>query len=81
MVKCRNGTYYTGCTNDLEKRLKEHGAARGAKYLRGKTPIKLAYVKEYKYHRRAAAAECDIKKRTRKEKEELIRIYERSRGK
>jgi putative endonuclease len=77
IVKVSDGTYYTGHTSDLEKRLKEHGTARGAKYLRGRTPVKLVYVKEYKYHRRAVATECDIKNRTRKEKEELIRIYER----
>lgn len=82
IVECKDGTYYTGHTNDLEKRLKEHNnsCGRGAKYLRGKTPVKLAYVKEYNYYRNAARAERDIKRRTRKEKEAMIKVYQKNRS-
>jgi putative endonuclease len=79
IVECADGTYYTGYTNDLEKRLKEHNSScsRGAKYLKGKTPVKLAYVKEYNYYKNAVRAERDIKKRTRMEKEIMIKASEK----
>ena len=80
IVECADGTYYTGYTNDLEKRLKEHNdGKRGAKYLRGKIPVKLAYAKEYKYYKNAVHAEIDIKKRTRREKIAMIEVYQKNR--
>ena len=43
IVKCADGTYYTGYTNDLDNRIKEHNnSKRGAKYLRGRLPVRLA---------------------------------------
>ena len=73
IVECRDRTYYTGYTNDLENRVKEHNnGKRGAKYLRGKAPVKLVYAKEYRYYKNALRAERDIKKRTRKEKEVMV---------
>ena len=74
ILECHDGTYYTGYTNDLEKRIAEHNnSKRGAKYLRGKVPVKLAYAKEYRYYKNAVRAEIDIKKRTRMEKEAMIK--------
>ena len=76
ILECLHGTYYTGYTSDLENRIKEHnGSKRGAKYLRGKKPFKVVYVKEYKYFKRAVKKELEIKKLTRKEKEKLIQLY------
>ena len=76
MVQCRDGTYYTGSTNDLKHRLKLHNAGNGAKYLRGKGPVTVVYMKEYWYYKRALDAERQLKKLTRKQKEELIRAHE-----
>ena len=76
IVKCKNGTYYTGYTNNLESRIKLHNKGNGAKYLRGKSPVKLVYAKEYRYYKNALHAERNLKKLTRKEKEELIERYE-----
>lgn len=77
IVECRDGTYYTGYTNNLERRIREHNnTARGAKYLRGKLPVELVYTRRYKYYKRALNAERKIKKMTRKQKEELMLIYE-----
>lgn len=79
MVRCQGGTYYTGYTNDLDNRVKEHNnSKRGAKYLRGKLPVKLVWHKEYRYYRRAVRAERRIKLLSHKEKQELVRINEKA---
>ncbi len=76
VVECTDGTYYTGYTSDLVRRIGEHNhGKRGAKYLRGKTPVELVYAKEYRNYRNAVKAEWDMKKRTRREKEAIIRAY------
>lgn len=80
MVECADGTYYSGSTNDLEARIKLHNSGNGAKYLRGKGPVRLVYAKEYRYYKRALNAERQLKKLTRKEKEALIRIYAQRHG-
>ena len=49
IVQCVNCTYYTGYTNNLDNRIKEHNNGHGAKYLKGKLPVKLVYAKEYQY--------------------------------
>ncbi len=72
IVRCKNGTYYTGYTNDLEKRIKEHNSGRGAKYLRRKVPVELVYAREYENYTEVLRAERNIKKLTRKKKEALI---------
>ncbi len=73
IVQCSRGTLYTGYTIDLEKRLKLHNNGKGAKYLRGKGPIKLVYAREYKYYKNAVNAEIEIKKLPRKKKEQLVK--------
>jgi len=78
IVQCRNGTYYTGYTNDLKNRIALHNKGNGAKYLRGKLPVKLVYAKEYRYYKNALRNERNIKKLTREQKEKLIRIYEQN---
>lgn len=80
IVECQDGTYYTGYTNDLEKRVKLHNNGYGAKYLRGKLPVKVVYAKEYRYYKRAVNREREIKTLTRAEKQNLIDIYEKSRS-
>lgn len=73
IVECADKTYYTGYTRDLEKRFKLHNSGNGARYLRGKNPVRLVYAKEYKYYKNAVRAEIDIKKRNRREKETMIK--------
>ncbi len=72
ILKCSDGTLYTGWTNNLEKRLKEHNAGQGAKYTRGRRPVKLVYTEIHDTKREAMQREAQIKKLTRKEKEALI---------
>ncbi len=71
MVECADGTYYTGYTDDLKKRIKTHNAGRGAKYTRSRLPVKLIYSEEFETKGEAMSRECGIKKLSRKEKEEL----------
>jgi len=75
IVKCTNGTYYTGYTNNLENRIKTHNKGKGAKYLRGKLPVQLVYAKEYRHSKNALRAERNTKKLTHKQKEELVTKY------
>ncbi|GBE05156.1 GIY-YIG nuclease superfamily protein [bacterium BMS3Abin10] len=76
IVKCKNGTYYTGYTNDLGNRIKLHNKGDGAKYLRGKSPVKLVYAKEYRYYKNVLRAERKIKQLRRWQKQDLIKVYE-----
>ena len=75
IVQCKDGTYYTGYAKDLKKRIALHNSGNGAKYLRGKLPVKLVYAKEYRYYKNALRAERRVKKLTRAQKLKLIRIY------
>jgi putative endonuclease len=75
IVQCRNGTYYTGYTKNLEERVSLHNSGNGAKYLRGKLPVKMVYAKEYRYYKNALRAERRIKKLTWAQKLKLIRNY------
>jgi len=78
IARCNKGTYYVGYTTDLEQRFKLHNSGHGAKYLRGRGPVELVYTKEYRYYKNALHAERNLKKLTRAQKEELIRIYEKN---
>jgi putative endonuclease len=72
ILRCRDGTFYTGYTPDLERRLTLHNSGQGAKYTRSRRPVELIWRKEYRYFKRAFLAELKIKKLTRKQKERLI---------
>jgi len=78
IVKCKDGTYYTGYTNDLKSRIALHNKGNGAKYLRRRLPAKLVYAKEYRYYKNALRSERNIKKLTREQKEKLIKVYEQN---
>ncbi len=72
IVKCANGTYYTGYTYDLEERLKRHNKGLASKYTRSRLPVTLVWKKEYRQYKSAFKTETAIKKLTRKQKEALI---------
>ncbi len=72
ILKCNDGSLYTGITNNLEKRLEDHASGKGAKYMRGKTPFQLVYQKEHEDRSAASIREAEVKKLTRAEKEVLI---------
>lgn len=72
IVKCSDGTYYTGWTTNLEKRVKAHNEGKGAKYTRTRGPVELVYYEEYEDKIEAMRREYAIKQLTRKQKEKLI---------
>ena len=72
MLKCSDGTLYTGWTNDLEKRVEAHNSGKGAKYTKARRPVELAYYEEFETKEQAMKREYAIKQLGRKEKKELI---------
>lgn len=72
ILQCGDGTFYTGWTNDMEKRLKAHNEGRGAKYTRARLPVTLAYYEAYPTKEQAMHREWEIKRMSRKEKESLV---------
>ena len=73
IVKCKDETYYTGYTTNIEKRIKAHNEGKGAKYTRGRLPVKLVYWEQYEEKAQALKREYAIKQLTRKQKQQLIR--------
>lgn len=73
IVRCADGTFYTGWTTDLNHRLKAHNDGTGARYTRSRRPVSLIYHETFADKIEAQKREWAIKHMTRKEKEELIR--------
>ena len=73
IVKCSDGTFYTGWTNDLTRRMEAHNQGRGAKYTKARRPVTLIYYETFEKKEEAMKREYAIKRLSRKEKEELIR--------
>ena len=72
IVQCRDGTLYTGWTTDLPARLAAHNAGRGARYTRGRRPVRLVYAEKVPDRRRALQREREIKRLPRHRKLALI---------
>lgn len=72
MLRCGDGTLYTGMTDDVEKRFAAHCAGKGAKYTRGRGPLELVYTEEAENKSAALRREYAMKKMTRQEKLKLI---------
>jgi putative endonuclease len=73
VVECADGSYYTGITTDMTRRLNEHNRTkRGAKYTRSRRPVSLIYFESHENRSEASRAEAAFKKLTRKKKEVYI---------
>ena len=72
VVECADGTYYTGYTTDVERRVAEHNAGDGAKYTRGRTPVELVYEESHGSKSAAMSREYELKQLSRAEKERLV---------
>ena len=77
IVKCNDKSFYTGITNDLDKRIEKHISGTGSKYLRGRLPIELVYQETSLNRSSATKRELEIKKLNKKEKQFLIKLNEK----
>ena len=73
VVSCKDESLYAGYTNNLERRIKLHNEGKGAKYTRGRGPIKLVFSKKYATKSEALKAEYAFKQLKRSEKQQYIR--------
>ena len=74
ILRCADNSLYSGITNNLEKRIREHNLvnSKGAKYTRAKRPVKLVYSEKYRSKKTAMKREIEVKRLTKAEKEKLV---------
>ena len=72
ILKCSDNSLYTGYTTNIERRVKEHNEGKGAKYTRGRTPVKLVYYEKKETKSLAMKREYEIKQFNREDKVKLI---------
>lgn len=72
ILRCRDGTLYTGWTNDLERRLQAHQAGKGGKYTHARRPVELVYFERFDTKQEAMQREWAVKRLRREEKLRLI---------
>lgn len=75
ILRCGDGTLYTGVTDDVERRLAAHRSGRGARYTRGRGPLELAYREEQPDKSAALRREVQIKRLSRQEKLSLCEAW------
>jgi len=74
ILRCNDGSFYTGITNDLSRRLQAHQDGKASRYTRSRLPVKLVYLESARNRSTAIKRELIIKRMSRKSKEELIRV-------
>ncbi|MDH5409666.1 MAG: GIY-YIG nuclease family protein [Gammaproteobacteria bacterium] len=80
ILRCADGTFYTGITTDVERRLHEHNHSnKAAKYTRSRRPLKLVYLLDCENRSEAASSEHRIRHLARQQKQGLIRAYQSDR--
>ncbi|HMB51059.1 MAG TPA: GIY-YIG nuclease family protein [Natronoarchaeum rubrum] len=72
VLECSDGTFYTGYTTDVERRVAEHDAGEGAKYTRGRTPVELVHRERFDSRSAAMSREHELKQLSRRQKEQLV---------
>ena len=72
ILKCGDGSLYTGWTNDIAARLEQHRSGKGAKYTRGRGPLELVYLEVHDTKSEAMSREARIKRFTKREKLNLL---------
>ncbi len=72
LLRCRDGSLYTGITNDLPRRLEAHTAGKASKYTRSRLPVRLAYQEAQRSKSAALKREAAIKRLRRAEKDRLV---------
>jgi predicted GIY-YIG superfamily endonuclease len=74
ILRCADGTLYTGITNDLARRVLAHGAGRASRYTRGRLPVRVVYTETARGRSAALKRELAIKALSRAEKLALVRL-------
>ncbi|MCK4223607.1 MAG: GIY-YIG nuclease family protein [candidate division Zixibacteria bacterium] len=72
ILRCADSSFYSGITNNLEERLKEHNTGVGAKYTKTRLPVKLIYSEEFPDKSSACKREIEVKGWRREKKEALV---------
>ena len=72
VLECRDGSYYTGYTTDVKRRLAVHNSGKGAKYTRARLPVKLIYAQGFSSKEEAMSAEALLKRKTRMKKVDYL---------
>ena len=80
MVRCRDGSLYTGATNDLARRVAVHNRGQGARYTRSRRPVRLVWQRRARGRSAALSLEARLKQLSRAEKLQLVRSSKLSRG-
>ena len=78
ILRCADGSLYTGITTDVQRRLADHRSDKGAKYTRGRGPLELVYQQRCESHSHALRREYQIKALKRSQKEDLIKNWDSS---
>ncbi|MCX6722225.1 MAG: GIY-YIG nuclease family protein [Candidatus Staskawiczbacteria bacterium] len=73
IIRCKDGSLYTGATNDLEKRFADHKSGKGAKYTKSHIPEEIVFSKKFRSKIKALKKEREIKDLTREEKIKFIK--------
>ncbi len=79
VLKCADGSLYTGYTTDVQKRVTAHNAGKGAKYTRVRLPVTLLYQEEFSNKPSAMSAEALFKRKTRQQKLAYINEHKKKR--
>ena len=72
IIECKDAKLYTGITNNLERRIREHNCGNGCRFTKYRTPVKLLYAEDYPTRQEALRREAQIKRLERGEKIALI---------
>lgn len=75
ILKCSDGSYYTGYTNNLENRIKKHNQGKASKYTRVRLPVEYVFIHECQDKSTALSLEYKIKQLSRSKKEKIINNY------
>ena len=75
VLSCSDGSYYSGSTTDIVRRVHEHNQGKGAKYTRSRLPVNIIYFEKYPDRSSAQKAEAAFKKLNRKQKEDFIELH------
>lgn len=73
IVECIDETYYTGITNDIDRRIAQHNSGAGAKYTKGRAPVRLIYTEYFKNRSEASKRELQVKSLSKDHKTDLIK--------